>query len=212
MLDEKELKTLKGMENKERWKILVYTMLGIGIGYFSVLIGIGFILIILIDEEGSKILGFAWVLSAIVFFLVIPAIGIREQLKLFRIIKKLQKELEGNQQETHTPVFKTEENVMLNISELKKLKQMEKAEGSFFWGYIFLGIVFSISVLVIIVGSSVKNNNLILAVIATCLLFLLSLLFMSISLKGQLKLFGIIKKLQKELEENKQATSSTEIE
>jgi len=210
MLSKQELKILKRMEDKQRWKILVYAILGIVILMEVFLLGIGFILIILIDEEGSKILGFAWVLSAIIGILGILAMGIMVQLKLFRIIKKLQKELEENQQGTHIPVFKTEEDVMLNISELKKLKQMEKAEGSFRWGYIFLGIVFSISVLVIIVGSSVKNNNLILAAIATCLLFLLSLLFMSISFKGQLKLFGIIKKLQKELEENKQTTSSTE--
>lgn len=93
MLSKQELKMLKGMEDKERKKVLVYIVLWIAILLGIFLLGIGFIL----NEEGYKILGFLWV-----FLGVMPIIGIREQLKLFGIIKKLQKELEEKQQTTET--------------------------------------------------------------------------------------------------------------
>lgn len=91
MLSENELKILKGTEYKERKKGVIYVIFGVGIfvGIFS--LSIGFIL----KEEGYKILGFIWGLISIMGIL-----AVREQLKLFRIIKKLQKELEGNKQAT----------------------------------------------------------------------------------------------------------------
>ncbi len=97
MLTNNELKIIKGVENKERKKVLIYTILFIAVLLGIFLLGIGLIL----NEEGYKILGFIWV-----FLGIMPIVGIREQLKLFRIIKKLQEELEQNKQTTHSPETK----------------------------------------------------------------------------------------------------------